>query len=89
MRGQSFRLSTARAAILDGTHTVMVPAGAIVVVVSDPDSRALIYVLHDGRKIQMFERDIRQQGTAVVSEPSPKNAQQLASDHKAPSPSPL
>ena len=72
MRGQSFRLSTATAVILNGTHTVMVPAGAIVVVVSDPDSRAMIYVLHDGRKIQMFERDIRQQGTPVVSEPSPQ-----------------
>ena len=72
MRGQSFRLSTAIAAILNGTHTVMVPAGAIVVVVSDPDSRELIYVLHDGRKIQMLERDIRQRGTPVVSEPSPQ-----------------
>ena len=64
MRGQSFRLSTATAAILNGTQTVMVPAGAIVVVVSYTDSRALIYVLHDGWKIQMFRAGYSAAGQA-------------------------
>lgn len=72
MRGQSFRLATATVAILNGTHTVMVPAQAIVIVLSDPDYRKLLYVLHDGRKVQMFEQDILERGTPVVSEPSPQ-----------------
>ena len=69
MRGQSFRLSTATMAIFNGTQAVIVPAQSIVTVLSEPDNvNKLIYVLHDGRSVQMFEQDIRERGTPVVNE---------------------
>jgi len=69
MRGQSFRISTATMAIFNGTQAVMVPAQSIVTVLSEPDNiNKLIYVLSDGRKVQMFEQDIRERGTPIVNE---------------------
>ena len=68
MRGQSFRLTTATMAILNGTQPVMVPALGIVTVLSEPDYKKLVYVLHDCRRVQMFEQDIRDRGTPVVGE---------------------
>ena len=69
MRGQSFRLSTATMAIFNGTLAVIVPAQSIVTVLSETGNiNKLIYVLHDGRRVQMFEQDIRERGTPVVNE---------------------
>ena len=69
MRGQSFRLSTATMAIFNGTQAVIVPAQSIVTVLSEADNiNKLIYVLYDGRRVQMFEQDIRERGTPVVNE---------------------
>ena len=69
MRGQSFRLSTATMAIFNRTQPVIVPAQAIVTVLSESDNiNKLIYVLYDGRRVQMFEQDIRERGTPVVNE---------------------
>jgi hypothetical protein len=34
----------------------MVPALGIVTVLSEPDYNKLVYVLHDGRRVQMFEQ---------------------------------
>jgi len=55
-------------AILNGTQAVMVPAQDLVTVLSEPDYKKLVYVLHDGRRVQMFEQDIRDRGTPVVGE---------------------
>ena len=55
-------------AILNGTQAVMVPAQGFVTVLSEPDYKKLVYVLHDGRRVQMFEQDICDRGTPVVSE---------------------
>jgi hypothetical protein len=69
MRGQSFRLSTATMAIFNGTQAVIVPAQSIVTVLSESDNiNKLIYVLYDGRRVQMFEQDIRERGTPIVNE---------------------
>ena len=69
MRGQSFRLSTATMAIFNGTQAVIVPAQSIVTVLSESDNiTKLAYVLYDGRRVQMFEQDIRERGTPVVNE---------------------
>jgi len=69
MRGQSFRLSTATMAIVNGKQAVIVPAQSVVTVLSESDNiNKLIYVLHDGRRVQMFEQDIRERGTPVVNE---------------------
>ena len=69
MRGQSFRLSTATMAIFNGTQAVIVPAQSIVTVLPEADNiNKLIYVLYDGRRLQMFEQDIRERGTPVVNE---------------------
>lgn len=68
MRGQSFRLSTATMAILNGKQTVVVAAQGVVTVLSAPDHNKLLYVLHEGRRVQMFEQDIRDRGTPVVGE---------------------
>ena len=69
MRGQSFRLSTATMAIFNGTQAVIVPAQSIVTVLSEPDNiNKLVYALHDGRRVQMFEQDIRERGTPVLNE---------------------
>ena len=68
MRGESFRLSTATMAILNGTQAVMVPAQGLVTVLSEPDYKKLVYVLHEGRRVQMFEQDIRDRGIPVVGE---------------------
>ena len=68
MRGQSFRLSTPTVAILNGLQTVMVPGQALVTVLSEPDQNKLVYALHDGRRVQIFEQDIRDRGTRVVNE---------------------
>ena len=69
MRGQSFRLSTATMAIFNGTQAVIVPAQSIITVLSESDNiNRLVYVLYDGRRVQMFEQDIRERGTPVVNE---------------------
>ena len=69
MRGQSFRLSTATMAIFNGLQAVIVPAQSIVTVLSEPDNiNKLVYALHDGRRVQMFEQDIRERGTPVLIE---------------------
>ena len=69
MCGQSFRLSTATMAIFNGKLAVIVPAQSIVTVLSETDNiNKLTYVLHDGRRVQMFEQDIRERGIPVVNE---------------------
>ena len=69
MRGQSFRLSTATIAIFNGKQAVIVPAQSIVTVLSEADNiNKLIYVLYDGRRVQMFEQDIQERGTPVIKE---------------------
>ena len=68
MRGQSFRLSTATVAILNEKQAVMVPSQAVVTVLSEPDENELVYALHEGRRVRMFEQDIRDRGTPVVNE---------------------
>ena len=70
MRGQSFRLSTATVAILNGTQTVTISARSIITVLSEPDDKKLVYALHDGRRLQMFEKDVRERGTPVLNEMS-------------------
>jgi len=55
-------------AILNGTQAVMVPAQGLVTVLSEPDYNKLVYVLHEGRRVQMFEQDIRDRGIPVVGE---------------------
>jgi mevalonate kinase len=56
-------------AIVNGKQAVIVPAQSVVTVLSESDSiNKLIYVLHDGRRVQMFEQDIRERGTPVVNE---------------------
>jgi hypothetical protein len=56
-------------AIFNGTQVVIVPAQSIVTVLSESDNiNKLIYVLYDGRRVQMFEQDIRERGTPVVNE---------------------
>ena len=67
MRGKSFRLSTPTVAILNGLQTVLVPGQAIVTVLSEPDQNKLVYALHDGRRVQMFEQDIRDRGVTMVT----------------------
>jgi hypothetical protein len=57
-------------AILNGTQAVIVPAQGIVTVLSEPDYNKYVYVLHDGRRVQVFEQDIRDRGTPVVGEMS-------------------
>ena len=57
-------------AILNGTQAVMVPVQGFVTVLSEPDYKKLVYVLHDGRRVQMFEQDIRDRGTPVAGEVS-------------------
>ena len=37
---------------------------------SEPDDNKLVYALHDGRRLQMFEKDIRERGTPVLNEMS-------------------
>ena len=68
MRGQAFRLATATIAVIKGNQTIMIPAGTIITVVSDRDPGGLIYVLHEGRRIQMYEKDIQDRGTLVVTD---------------------
>jgi hypothetical protein len=56
-------------AIFNGRQAVVVAAQSIVTVLSEPDNiNKLIYVLHDGRRVQMFEQDIRERGTPVINE---------------------
>ena len=55
-------------AILIGAQAVIVLAQGIVTVLSEPDYNKFVYVLHDGRRVQLFEQDIRDRGTPVVGE---------------------
>ena len=69
MRGQSFRLSSDTMAIFNGAQAVIVPAQSILTVLSESDKiNKLIYVLYDGRRVQMFEQDIQERGTPVIKE---------------------
>jgi hypothetical protein len=56
-------------AILNGTQALIVPAEAIITVLSESQDK-LVYVLHDCRRVQMFEQDIRERGTRLVGEVS-------------------
>ena len=66
MRGRSFRLATATIAVVEGKGTITVAAGSIIVVLSDRNPGGLVFVLFDGRRVQMFEKDIRDRGTLIV-----------------------
>src|SRR5437660_6156556 len=57
MRGQSFRLNTPTLGMFNDKDTTVVPADAIITVVSDPDSTNHVYALYEGRKILIFVRD--------------------------------
>ena len=48
--------------------TVTAAAGSIIVVLSDRNPGGLVLVLFDGRRVQMFEKDIRDRGTLIVIE---------------------
>ena len=68
MRGQLLRLSTATVAILNGKQIVTIPAEAMVTVLSEPDRKGLVFALYDGRRVKVFEQDIRERGTLVLTE---------------------
>ena len=68
MRGRSFRLATATIAVAEGKGTITVAAGSIIVVLSDCDLGGLVSVLLEGRRVQMFEQDIRDRGTLIVTD---------------------
>ena len=70
MRGQSFRLKTPTLGIFNDKDTTVVPADAVITVVSDPDSTNHVYALYEGRKILIFVRDIQERGTPMASEPT-------------------
>lgn len=40
----------------------MVPAQGLVTVLFEPDLTKLVYVLHDGRRVRLFEQDIGSRG---------------------------
>ena len=68
MRGRSFRLATATIALDGDSKSLIIPAGSIIVVVSDCYTTGLVYVLVNGRRLRMYEKDIRDRGTLVVTD---------------------
>ena len=70
MRGQSFRLNSPTIGIVGEKETTVVPAGTLVTVVSEPDTKKFVYVLEEGRKIRMFVQDVQERGIPVVHEMS-------------------
>ena len=70
MKGQSFRLNSPTIGIVSEKETTVVPAGTLVTVVSEPDTKKFVYVLEEGRKIRMFVQDVQERGIPVVNEMS-------------------
>ena len=70
MRGQCFRLKSATMGIFSEKETTLVPSGAVITVLSEPDAK-FVYVLQEGRRIRMFVQDIQERGTPVLNEPMP------------------
>lgn len=75
LTGRRFRLERATLAIdgVDGNgkrHTIYVPAGAIIKVVSGPTSAGdrMVDVLWDGKPFSMFAIDVNVRGTEVLDE---------------------
>ena len=77
LTGKRFRINSRTLVLVQsatGQHaTVTIPAGEVVKVVSDPDSRFMLDVLWDGRVVGMFLADLEARGEEVAEMPGARS----------------